>query len=101
MANENSESTQRGKINDGQRFVKRTNSAAKQPTPGRKKKAAPREKSDESATLPTFTPRAEGQWHLMIAEAAYYRAEKRGFVAGYSLEDWLVAESEIKGMHSF
>ncbi len=30
-----------------------------------------------------------------IAEAAYYRAEARGFVDGYELEDWLEAEAEI------
>jgi hypothetical protein len=31
----------------------------------------------------------------MIAEAAYYRAEKRGFVGGDPLHDWLDAEAEI------
>lgn len=31
----------------------------------------------------------------MIAEAAYYRAEARGFEAGHELEDWLAAEREI------
>jgi hypothetical protein len=31
----------------------------------------------------------------MIAEAAYYRAEARGFEAGHELEDWLSAEAEI------
>jgi hypothetical protein len=31
----------------------------------------------------------------MIAEAAYYRAEARGFEAGHELEDWLAAEGEI------
>jgi hypothetical protein len=30
-----------------------------------------------------------------IAEAAYYRAEKRGFAPGYALEDWLVAEALV------
>lgn len=30
-----------------------------------------------------------------IAEAAYYIAEKRGFVPGYALEDWLNAEALI------
>jgi hypothetical protein len=28
-----------------------------------------------------------------IAEAAYYRAEKRGFEPGFALEDWIVAEA--------
>lgn len=31
----------------------------------------------------------------MIAEAAYYRAEKRGFAPGNELEDWLAAEAEV------
>jgi hypothetical protein len=33
--------------------------------------------------------------HDMIARAAYYRAEKRGFSGGSELEDWLEAEAEI------
>ena len=40
----------------------------------------------------------EEQRHRMISEAAYYRAEHRGFDGGDPLEDWLVAESEIDGM---
>ena len=31
----------------------------------------------------------------MIAEAAYYRAERRGFEPGHELEDWLEAEAEV------
>lgn len=31
----------------------------------------------------------------MIAEAAYYKAEGRGFNGGDPLQDWLDAESEI------
>lgn len=30
-----------------------------------------------------------------IAEAAYYRAERRGFAAGYEDSDWLDAEKEL------
>ncbi|MFZ2407835.1 MAG: DUF2934 domain-containing protein, partial [Methylobacter sp.] len=33
----------------------------------------------------------------MIAEAAYYKAEKRGFRPGHELRDWLEAKSEIYG----
>jgi hypothetical protein len=33
----------------------------------------------------------------LIGEAAYYRAERRGFVPGFELEDWLAAELEIEG----
>ena len=31
----------------------------------------------------------------MIAEAAYYLAECRGFASGHEQEDWLAAEAEI------
>lgn len=33
--------------------------------------------------------------HQMIAEAAYIRAEQRGFCAGDPMEDWLHAEREV------
>ena len=32
---------------------------------------------------------------LMIATAAYYKAEAHGFAPGYELEDWLAAEAEV------
>ena len=40
----------------------------------------------------------------MIREAAYYRAEKRGFQGGDPLADWLSSEEEVnaalaKGVH--
>jgi hypothetical protein len=35
--------------------------------------------------------------HQQIAQAAYRRAELRGFAPGYELDDWLVAEGEIDG----
>jgi hypothetical protein len=31
----------------------------------------------------------------MIAIAAYYIAERRGFVPGHDLEDWLAAEEQV------
>ena len=34
--------------------------------------------------------------HRWIAEAAYYRAERRGFEPGYEIEDWLAAEAETR-----
>jgi Protein of unknown function (DUF2934) len=33
----------------------------------------------------------------LIATAAYYRAQKRGFQPGHEVEDWLAAEREIDG----
>jgi hypothetical protein len=31
----------------------------------------------------------------MIAEAAYFRAQLRGFLPGHEIEDWLAAEAEV------
>lgn len=32
----------------------------------------------------------------MVAEAAYFRAERRGFAPGAELEDWLQAEADVE-----
>lgn len=34
-------------------------------------------------------------YHEMIAEAAYYKAEQRGFIPGFEDQDWYEAENEI------
>lgn len=34
----------------------------------------------------------------MVAVAAYYRAEQRGFSSGKEVEDWLWAEKEIESL---
>lgn len=31
----------------------------------------------------------------MIAEGAYFRAQRRHFLPGHELEDWLAAEAEV------
>ena len=36
------------------------------------------------------------QREVMVAEAAYYLAEKRGFIHGYDLQDWLDAKAQIE-----
>jgi len=36
--------------------------------------------------------------YRMIAEAAYYRAQKRGFAPGHHDHDWRLAEAEIDAM---
>jgi hypothetical protein len=36
--------------------------------------------------------------HALIAEAAYLRAERRGFVPGHETEDWLAAETEVDAL---
>ena len=45
----------------------------------------------EYREIPSFSENREAR----IAEAAYWRAEQRGFAPGYELEDWLHAEKEI------
>ncbi len=34
----------------------------------------------------------------MISEAAYFRAEQRGFAAGNEMSDWLDAEGDVQCM---
>jgi hypothetical protein len=48
---------------------------------------------DESYEIIEETKAAER--HRRIQEAAYHRAEKRGFDPGHALEDWIAAEAEI------
>jgi len=50
--------------------------------------------ADLAAGFPAM-PTAEADRYTMIAQAAYYRAEKRGFRPGEQLDDWLAAEADI------
>ncbi len=47
----------------------------------------------ERREIPSFSESREAR----IAEAAYWRAERRGFTAGQELDDWLAAEREVDG----
>lgn len=71
-------------------------------TTTRSAKSTPEKKPARSATTTRNrqprTARAEiepGIRHRMIAEAAYLKAEQRGFSSGDPLDDWLTAEREI------
>jgi hypothetical protein len=44
----------------------------------------------------SFDAPQEPQWHRMIAEAAYFIAEKRRFAGQHSLDDWLAAEQQVR-----
>ncbi len=46
-------------------------------------------------TLPAPTSAQPVNFDTMIAEAAYYKAEKRGFYPGNEIRDWLEAKKEI------
>lgn len=51
-----------------------------------------------TATVKTFrgkTAVTAEERHRMISEAAYFRAQARGFRDGDPLDDWLWAEAEI------
>jgi hypothetical protein len=45
----------------------------------------------ERREIPSFSESREAR----IAEAAYWRAERRGFSGGQELDDWLAAEKEV------
>lgn len=70
----------------------------KNPTVTPQRKRAPRKsvakpKAEAAAAFTQFVdPR---QRTALIAEAAYFRAEKRGFAPGHETEDWLAAEAEV------
>jgi hypothetical protein len=53
-------------------------------------------KKTTKAKAASFDPPQQPDWHRMIAEAAYYRAQSRGFVGDQRLEDWLAAEQQVK-----
>jgi hypothetical protein len=66
---------------------------------------APRAKTAASVTVTVPDPAAplaatvsvEAR-RAMIAQAAYLRAERRGFASGGEVEDWLAAEAEIDAL---
>ena len=49
----------------------------------------------KSRPQPVNPQPSESDLQRRIAEAAYYRAESRGFEPGGETEDWLAAEAEI------
>lgn len=63
--------------------------AAAAPAPAPRKKAAAKR---AVVTRPVIT---DDMRRGMIAEAAYLRAERRGFAPGQEDEDWLAAEAEV------
>ncbi|HWX81555.1 MAG TPA: DUF2934 domain-containing protein [Steroidobacteraceae bacterium] len=63
-------------------------------------KRAPARIPDVPADLPhvlamCIAPHIHEDRNACIAESAYFIAQRRGFVPGHELEDWLRAESEV------
>lgn len=75
-----------------------TQTAAKAPAKS-STKAAPRRAQPVQAD-PTAQTAAvsDDQRRGMIAEAAYFHAEQRGFAPGGEVEDWLAAEAEVDAL---
>ena len=63
------------------------------------KAAASKQSRPPRASMISATLNLAGEDRLqLIAEAAYLRAERRGFQSGRELEDWLAAEIEIDAL---
>ncbi len=66
-----------------------------QPVPIAKAALAPAAKPAVIAAASVVAKIDPGQRQRMIAEAAYYLAEKRGFTPGNQITDWAEAEKQI------
>lgn len=81
-------------------------SATREATTKSAKAAAPRasqRSADKGASVASGTPTrlvSAEEREKMIAQAAYLRAERRGFMGGDPVADWLEAEIEIDSMLS-
>lgn len=67
-------------------------------TTAKKTAAKPVPAKSKSAKGNGATPITPEQRYRMICDAAYYRAERRGFIGGNPAEDWNAAEAEIDGL---
>ena len=64
--------------------------------------AAPRRATSAQRAAPITTTNVQAEVspeeiRRLISEAAYYRAQERGFEPGHELDDWIQAESEVMG----
>ncbi len=74
--------------------TKKAKSAKKPDTKGK----APAAKAARTGKKTSTINITDEQRASMIAEAAYFKAEKRGFAGGDPVEDWLSAESEVNAL---
>lgn len=78
----------------------KTVEASKPKVPKKPAKAIPKAATDavtrKRAVPAPKAPRPGPERLAMIAEAAYFRAERRGFAPGAEVQDWLEAEAEIE-----
>jgi len=63
---------------------------------GRGVPVAAKSKRGNSEVRPASGPSISAQERqMLVARAAYFRAEKRGFAPGHELQDWVEAEAEV------
>src|SRR5215469_7274816 len=87
----------------------RTSGSPRTPAPSTTETSPARASSSASRKAPAVRAPSAGRSPMsvsaetrraMIAEAAYLRAERRGFVAGNEEEDWRAAEKEVDALLS-
>lgn len=71
--------------------TKAATAAGGEATPKRSRKSTAAAAAPADKTV-TITPE---QRYRMISDAAFFRAERRGFLGGDAAQDWLDAEAEI------
>jgi hypothetical protein len=64
-------------------------------TPIPKSRSSPSRKPKERRPEPERSWDDEDRWKW-IAEHAYFHSERRGFVPGFEVDDWLAAERELE-----
>jgi len=87
-SNESRPSSQ-SSVGTGERAAETATSAPPRSTRKRASASKPQTATASGSTVSADVRRG------MIAEAAYLRAERRGFVPGHEDEDWLAAEKEV------
>ena len=68
--------------------------ATSKPAAGKRAVATSKPGRHETCPAPVSSISAEERQQL-IARAAYFRAEKRGFAPGWEQQDWFEAEAEV------
>lgn len=68
----------------------------KSSAPATSGKRAPRKLAAKPVPVPVYPSFVDPQRRTgLIARAAYFRAQQRGFAPGHEVQDWLAAEAEV------
>lgn len=83
--------------------TRRTTGSRTPESPQPAEKIAPRRRAPAASAAPaapatTAITVSEEARRAMIAQAAYLRAERRGFTPGNEVEDWMAAEAEVDAL---